>query len=42
LGEMECMGCCVNAPMYVVSDYTDPSMYSYDFYEDLTLSKIFS
>ena len=22
LGEMECMGCCVNAPMIAVADYT--------------------
>ena len=32
LGEMECMGCCVNAPMIVVSDYSNPPEYSYDFY----------
>jgi hypothetical protein len=23
LGEMECMGCCVNAPMVVIADYTN-------------------
>lgn len=23
LGEMECMGCCVNAPMIAVADYTN-------------------
>ena len=32
LGEMECMGCCVNAPMIVVSDYSNPPKFSYDFY----------
>lgn len=36
IGEMECMGCCVNAPMVVVSDYSRPPAFSYDFYEDLT------
>ena len=35
IGEMECMGCCVNAPMVVVSDYSNPPNFSYDFYEDL-------
>lgn len=35
LGEMECMGCCVNAPMIVVSDYTKPENFSYEYYEDL-------
>lgn len=35
LGEMECMGCCVNAPMVVVSDYSNPPNFRYDFYEDL-------
>lgn len=35
IGEMECMGCCVNAPMVVVSDYSKPPAFSYDFYEDL-------
>eukprot|EP00759_Apiculatamorpha_spiralis_P039356 PhF_6_TR38157/c1_g1_i1/m.57005/K03943/NDUFV2; NADH dehydrogenase (ubiquinone) flavoprotein 2 len=35
LGEMECMGCCVNAPMIVVSDYSNPPHFRYDFYEDL-------
>lgn len=39
LGEMECMGCCVNAPMIVVSDYSNPPNYSYNFYEDLTVEK---
>ena len=37
LGEMECMGCCVNAPMIAVADYTDGvAGYSYNYYEDLT------
>lgn len=35
IGEMECMGCCVNAPMVVVSDYSNAPKFSYDFYEDL-------
>jgi NADH dehydrogenase (ubiquinone) flavoprotein 2 len=39
LGEMECMGCCVNAPMIVVSDYSNPPEYSYDYYEDLTVER---
>jgi len=39
LGEMECMGCCVNAPMIVVSDFSNPPNYSYNFYEDLTCEK---
>ncbi|PPD78419.1 hypothetical protein GOBAR_DD24656 [Gossypium barbadense] len=25
VGEMECMGCCVNAPMIAVADYTNES-----------------
>lgn len=34
LGEMECMGCCVNAPMFVVADYTNGiEGYSYNYYE---------
>eukprot|EP00898_Chlorokybus_atmophyticus_P005035 jgi/Chlat1/5532/Chrsp369S05342 len=37
LGEMECMGCCVNAPMIAVSDYTGGvEKFSYNYYEDLT------
>eukprot|EP00761_Pharyngomonas_kirbyi_P005906 gb/GECH01005912.1/.p1 GENE.gb/GECH01005912.1/~~gb/GECH01005912.1/.p1 ORF type:complete len:302 (+),score=66.23 gb/GECH01005912.1/:1-906(+) len=36
LGEMECMGACVNAPMIAVADYRDPDNYSYNYYEDLT------
>ena len=35
--EMECMGCCVNAPTIAVADYTDGvAGYSYNYYEDLT------
>ena len=37
LGEMECMGCCVNAPMIAVADYSNGvEGYSYNYYEDLT------
>eukprot|EP00252_Welwitschia_mirabilis_P000780 TRINITY_DN1074_c0_g1_i2.p1 TRINITY_DN1074_c0_g1~~TRINITY_DN1074_c0_g1_i2.p1 ORF type:complete len:259 (-),score=44.70 TRINITY_DN1074_c0_g1_i2:372-1148(-) len=37
VGEMECMGCCVNAPMIAVADYTKGSEgFSYNYYEDLT------
>ncbi|KAK9917341.1 hypothetical protein WJX75_003369 [Coccomyxa subellipsoidea] len=37
LGEMECMGSCVNAPMIAVADYTAGTKgYSYNYYEDLT------
>lgn len=36
LGEMECLGACVNAPMLVVSDYSDPPNFRYDYIEDLT------
>ena len=37
LGEMECMGCCVNAPMIAVADYTGGvDKYTYNYYEDLT------
>jgi len=39
LGEMECMGCCVNAPMICVADYSNPPNFAYDFYEDLTPQK---
>lgn len=36
LGEMECMGCCVNAPMVAVADYSGGiEKYSYNYYEDL-------
>ena len=35
-GEMECMGCCVNAPMVAVADYSQGiENYSYNYYEDL-------
>lgn len=34
------MGCCTNAPMIVISDYSNPPHhYSYDYYEDLTPEK---
>lgn len=36
LGEMECLGACVNAPMLVVSDYSNPPNFRYDYVEDLT------
>ncbi|CAD7701222.1 unnamed protein product [Ostreobium quekettii] len=37
LGEMECMGCCVNAPMIAVADYSNGvEGFSYNYYEDLT------
>ncbi|CAD2221750.1 NADH dehydrogenase (ubiquinone) flavoprotein 2 [Angomonas deanei] len=36
MGESECLGACVNAPMLVVSDYSNPPHYSYDYLEDLT------
>eukprot|EP00756_Hemistasia_phaeocysticola_P061874 Hpha_TRINITY_DN5273_c0_g1::TRINITY_DN5273_c0_g1_i1::g.116629::m.116629/K03943/NDUFV2; NADH dehydrogenase (ubiquinone) flavoprotein 2 len=36
LAEMECMGCCVNAPMVCVADYSNPPHFAYDYYEDLT------
>nr|ANM86745.1 complex I 24 kDa protein [Stygiella incarcerata] len=41
IGEMECMGCCANAPMIAVADYTssDGEGYSYDYFEDLTPAK---
>lgn len=35
LGESECLGCCVNAPAVVISDYSSPANYSYNYYEDL-------
>jgi NADH dehydrogenase (ubiquinone) flavoprotein 2 len=39
LGEMECMGCCVNAPMIAVADYRNGiEGYTYNYYEDLTPS----
>lgn len=42
IGEMECMGCCVNAPMIVVSDYSNPPNFSYDFFEDLDEPRLFN
>lgn len=37
LGEMECMGACVNAPMIAIADYTKGvEGFSYTYYEDLT------
>ncbi|KAF8062742.1 NADH dehydrogenase [ubiquinone] flavoprotein 2 [Scenedesmus sp. PABB004] len=37
LGEMECMGACVNAPMIAVADYTKGvEGFTYTYYEDLT------
>ena len=37
LGEMECLGSCVNAPMIAVADYSaGVEGYSYNYYEDLT------
>lgn len=37
VGEMECMGSCVNAPMIAIADYSKaPEDYSYNYYEDLT------
>mmetsp|Transcript_490 Transcript_490/g.537 ORF Transcript_490/g.537 Transcript_490/m.537 type:complete len:278 (+) Transcript_490:79-912(+) len=39
VGEMECMGCCVNAPMIVVADYTKGAQgYTYNYYEDLEVA----
>lgn len=37
LGEMECMGACVNAPMVAIADYSrGVEGFSYNYYEDLT------
>ena len=37
LGEMECMGACVNAPMVAIADYSNGvEGFSYNYYEDLT------
>merc|ERR1711934_979266 len=37
LSEMECMGCCVNAPMVCVADYTKGvEGFTYNYYEDCT------
>ncbi|KAI3911733.1 hypothetical protein MKX01_029494 [Papaver californicum] len=41
VGEMECMGCCVNAPMITVADYSNGSEgYTYDYYEDVTPKRV--
>ncbi|XP_043691977.1 NADH dehydrogenase [ubiquinone] flavoprotein 2, mitochondrial-like isoform X2 [Telopea speciosissima] len=41
VGEMECMGCCVNAPMITVADYTKGSEgYTYNYYEDVTPKRV--
>lgn len=41
VGEMECMGCCVNAPMIVVADYSKGAEgFSYNYYEDLTPKRV--
>ncbi|KAJ9543320.1 hypothetical protein OSB04_023027 [Centaurea solstitialis] len=41
VGEMECMGCCVNAPMITVADYSNGSEgYTYNYYEDVTPKKV--
>ncbi|KAL3700828.1 hypothetical protein R1sor_018850 [Riccia sorocarpa] len=37
VGEMECMGSCVNAPMIVVADYSNGvEGFTYNYFEDLT------
>ncbi|KAK1310764.1 hypothetical protein QJS10_CPA08g00231 [Acorus calamus] len=41
VGEMECMGCCVNAPMITVADYSKGSEgYTYNYYEDVTPERV--
>ncbi|KAJ7962817.1 NADH dehydrogenase [ubiquinone] flavoprotein 2, mitochondrial [Quillaja saponaria] len=41
VGEMECMGCCVNAPMITVADYSNGSEgYTYNYYEDVTPQRV--
>jgi len=41
VGEMECMGCCVNAPMIAVADYTKGSEgFTYNYYEDVTPKRV--
>ncbi|KAK0582981.1 hypothetical protein LWI29_031896 [Acer saccharum] len=41
VGEMECMGCCVNAPMITVADYSNGSEgYTYNYYEDVTPERV--
>lgn len=41
LSEMECMGCCVNAPMVAVADYSNGiEGYTYNYYEDLDAKSV--
>ncbi|XP_042517944.1 NADH dehydrogenase [ubiquinone] flavoprotein 2, mitochondrial isoform X1 [Macadamia integrifolia] len=41
VGEMECMGCCVNAPMITVADYSKGSEgYTYNYHEDVTPKRV--
>ncbi|XP_060670458.1 NADH dehydrogenase [ubiquinone] flavoprotein 2, mitochondrial [Ziziphus jujuba] len=41
VGETECMGCCVNAPMITVADYSNGSEgYTYNYYEDITPKRV--
>ncbi|GFZ04787.1 NADH-ubiquinone oxidoreductase 24 kDa subunit [Actinidia rufa] len=41
VGEMECMGCCVNAPMITVADYSTGSEgYTYNYFEDVTPKRV--
>ncbi|KAG6383280.1 hypothetical protein SASPL_156972 [Salvia splendens] len=41
VGEMECMGSCVNAPMITVADYSSGSEgYTYNYYEDITPKRV--
>lgn len=43
LGEMECMGACVNAPMIAVADYSKGvEGFTYNYYEDLTPDDVIS
>ncbi|CAN6861371.1 unnamed protein product [Brassica oleracea] len=41
VGEMECMGCCVNAPMITVADYSNGSEgYTYNYFVYVTPEKV--
>ncbi|KAL9248497.1 NADH dehydrogenase [ubiquinone] flavoprotein 2, mitochondrial-like protein, partial [Drosera capensis] len=41
VGEMECMGCCVNAPMITVADYSNGSEgYTYNYHEDVSPKRV--
>ena len=41
LGEMECMGSCVNAPMIAIADYRNGAEgFTYTYYEDLTAESV--